>query len=101
MGKIKGQKKNEKLRVENGKCAGVRPGNGTVDVSTKQVERSVIRQREMLSAIRSFADSALTITAPTEDGSFLNLGLTYKALSKAISAIRELCGKSIAEGGAK
>lgn len=82
---VVGEPKNGELRMENGKCG------------SRQIERSVIRQRAKLAAIRSFADSALTITEPLDDGSFLNLGATYKGLSASIAAIREFCGPSIVE----
>ena len=59
MGRIKGQKKNEKLRVENGKCAGVRPGAGRKKADARFTEIDV-RIMSVLSLIASRASGGVT-----------------------------------------
>ena len=65
------------------------------------LERSVVRMREKLTAIKVGANAALELSAPDADGNFANLGRLYLGLSMALGSIREICGPSIAEGGAK
>ena len=76
--------------MENEKCKAMR-----------DLERSVVRMREKLTAIKVGANAALELSAPDADGNFANLGRLYLGLSMALGSIREICGPSIVEGGAE